>query len=72
MKADAKGVQMKTTKQAAGEQADAILAFDGDEPDEVSRALRAALDRGEITPEEYRATVIHRAQQEDDAASGEA
>ena len=48
-------------RKTAAEQADAILALEGDEPDEASRLLRAALDRGDISAEVYRELVIRRA-----------
>jgi hypothetical protein len=50
---------------SAAEQADAILALAGDVPDETSRALRAALDRGDISREMYRELVIQRAKQQE-------
>ena len=48
----------------AGAQADAIQALEGDAPDTFSKELRAELDSGLISGDEYRAAVIARAQRE--------
>jgi hypothetical protein len=58
--------------QSAAEQADAILALEGDVPDETSLALRAALDRGDITPGMYRELVVQRAKQQERGAPEDA
>jgi hypothetical protein len=50
---------------SAADQADAILALEGDVPDETSLALREALDRGDISPEMYREMVVQRAKQQE-------
>jgi hypothetical protein len=50
---------------SAADQADAILALEGDVPDQASLALRAALDRGDISPEMYRELVVQRAKQQE-------
>jgi hypothetical protein len=59
-------------ERSAAEQADAILSLEGDAPDETSLALRAALDRGDITAQTYRELVIKRAQQRERGAPEDA
>jgi hypothetical protein len=59
-------------ERSAAEQADAILALEGDTPDATSQALRAALDRGEITADMYRELVLQRAKRLEQGSPGDA